>query len=124
MTGGALIGFLGFWQGVGHHVPSSVYWVIGVVGLFIAFYRAWLYEHNANQALAQGRKTDRKPEWSKLAQDKRRLEDQLAALEAQIPAVRIVPALKLGKDDRDLLLEKIERKRRSIKEIEERMKIQ
>ncbi len=47
MTSGALIGVLGIWQGLGHHVRPFVYWIIGIGGLVFAFYRAWQDEHDA-----------------------------------------------------------------------------
>jgi hypothetical protein len=47
VTSGAIIGGLGIWQGSGHYVRPSVYWIIGTVGLVAASYRAWLEEHDA-----------------------------------------------------------------------------
>jgi|SRR5208283_2694935 len=47
VTSGALIGALSIWQGSGHYVRPSVYWIIGAVGLVAASYRAWLQEHDA-----------------------------------------------------------------------------
>lgn len=56
VTGGALIGILGIWQGVGHSVKPWVYWTIGAVGLAIAFFFSWLDEHKALQIARE--KTD------------------------------------------------------------------
>src|SRR3989442_8246889 len=47
VTSGAIIGALGIWQGSGHYVRPSVYWIICTVGLVAASYRAWLQEHDA-----------------------------------------------------------------------------
>ena len=53
VTSGAIIGAIGIsigiWEATGHHVPAIVYWAIGVVGLFFAFYRAWNEERNAKE---------------------------------------------------------------------------
>jgi hypothetical protein len=62
------------------------------------------------------------PSWLELFKEKQRLEEELASLEARIPSVRVVPVMKIGKDDTDLLLEKIERKKKEIRQIDERMK--
>jgi pyrimidine deaminase RibD-like protein len=60
--------------------------------------------------------------WMKLFKEKQRLEEEVAALETQIPNMRVIPAIKLGKDEVDLLREKIQRKKSQIQEIQERMK--
>jgi hypothetical protein len=60
--------------------------------------------------------------WLDLFKEKLRLEEELASLEAQIPSIRVVPVIKIGKDDVDFLREKIGRKKNEIKQIDERMK--
>ena len=45
VTGGAFIGILGIWQGLGHQVSPWVYWMIAILGLGVASYLAWLDEH-------------------------------------------------------------------------------
>jgi len=60
--------------------------------------------------------------WLDLFKEKLRLEEELASLEAQIPSIRVVPVIKIGKDDVDFLREKIGRKKNEIKQIGERMK--
>src|SRR5438477_10256382 len=49
VTSGTIIGMNGIWQSTVHHVPGYVYWAIAVIGLFIAFYRAWREEHIAKE---------------------------------------------------------------------------
>jgi hypothetical protein len=49
VTSGAIIGAVGLWDAIGHHVPSGIYWAILIVGLFIAFYRAWNEERIAKE---------------------------------------------------------------------------
>jgi hypothetical protein len=41
VSGGAIIGFLGIWQGTGHPVSPTVYWIVAIVGIFVACYLAW-----------------------------------------------------------------------------------
>ena len=60
VTGGAIIGALGIWQGTGHTLPSGVYWVVGVAGLAFSFYRAWLEQHTEVERL-RNENDDRKP---------------------------------------------------------------
>jgi hypothetical protein len=60
--------------------------------------------------------------WLELFKEKQRLEEELASLEARIPSIRVVPAMKIGKDDTDLLREEIERKKNEIRQIDEIMK--
>jgi hypothetical protein len=45
VTSGAIIGLVGIYQGTGHRVAPRVYWIIAAVGLFLAFYRSWLEQH-------------------------------------------------------------------------------
>lgn len=49
VSGGAIIGFLGVWQGVGHRVSPTVYWIIAIVGIFVACYLAWNEERAAKE---------------------------------------------------------------------------
>lgn len=61
VTGGALIGLLGIWQGTGHSVPAWVYSAIALIALFAAFYKAW--KEKAEQVeteIAKAREVDRK----------------------------------------------------------------
>jgi hypothetical protein len=51
VTSGAIIGTLGIWQGSGHYVRPSVYWMVGTVGLVAASYRAWSEGHDARLKL-------------------------------------------------------------------------
>jgi hypothetical protein len=55
--------------------------------------------------------------WLELFKEKKVLEEDLASLEAQVPAVWISPALKLGKDDLDFLREKIERRKKQYRKL-------
>jgi hypothetical protein len=41
VTGGFAIGVLGIWQGTGHQVRPWVYWIVAIIGLFLAFFKAW-----------------------------------------------------------------------------------
>ncbi len=49
VTSGALIGALGIWQGLGHAVHPTVYWVVAIGGVVLAFYRAWVAEYDAKE---------------------------------------------------------------------------
>jgi len=49
VSGGAIIGFLGIWQGTGHPVPPTVYWIVAIVGIFVASYLAWNEERVAKE---------------------------------------------------------------------------
>jgi len=52
VTGGTFIGLLATWQGTGHYVPPYVYWTVALLGLFVAFFRAWKDEnHEKDSAL-------------------------------------------------------------------------
>jgi hypothetical protein len=66
VTSGAIIGLLGIWQGLGHTLPPAVYWVVGLCGLVVAAYRAWLTE-NAKYLQEKG-KNDDKTTKAKLSQ--------------------------------------------------------
>jgi pyrimidine deaminase RibD-like protein len=59
--------------------------------------------------------------WLDLFKEKQRLEEEVASLESQIPGIRVVPVIKTGKDDHDLLVERMQRKKKQLREIEERM---
>jgi hypothetical protein len=49
VSGGAIIGFLGIWQGTGHPVSPTVYWIVAIVGVFVACYLAWNEERVATE---------------------------------------------------------------------------
>jgi len=49
VSGGAIIGFLGIWQGTGHPVSPTVYWIVAIVGIFVACYLAWNEERVAKE---------------------------------------------------------------------------
>jgi hypothetical protein len=49
VSGGAIIGFLGIWQGTGHRVPPTVFWIVAIVGIFVACYLAWNEERIAKE---------------------------------------------------------------------------
>jgi len=49
VSGGAIIGFLGIWQGTGHQVSPTVYWIVAIVGIFVACYLAWNEERVAKE---------------------------------------------------------------------------
>jgi hypothetical protein len=53
VTSGAIIGALEIWQSTGHFVPHWAYWAVAAVGLVVAFYRAWLDEHQRVVSLKQ-----------------------------------------------------------------------
>lgn len=55
VTSGAIIGAIGIWQATGHHVRGSVYWAIAILGLFVAFYRAWNDERVAKEKALAGK---------------------------------------------------------------------
>lgn len=123
VTGGIVIGVLGIWQNTGHSINSGVYWGVAIVGLFIAFYKAWLDEHIAKESLlhaSHGNTSD----WIQLSAEKRRLQDELDPLQAKIPFLNLLSVGKfnLGLDESDLMRAKIERLKRAIAEIDERMK--
>ena len=61
-------------------------------------------------------------DWLKLFKEKQKLEEEVASLEAQVPSVRVVPAISIGKDEVALLKEKTARKKAQLTEIEEKMK--
>ena len=54
VTGGAIIGFLGIWQGTGHPVSPTVYWIVAIVGIFVACYLAWNEEREAKEKVLRG----------------------------------------------------------------------
>lgn len=83
VTGGLIIGILSIWQGTGHPVPHSVYWVIAVISLFVAFFKAWRDERSAKEAIlsqvqpAPAIISQPKIEWRELYDEKKRLEKKL-----------------------------------------------
>jgi hypothetical protein len=91
-------------------------WVVAVVAMPIVLL---LLKHWIDSR----KKTTVQPSWLELFKEKQRLEEELELLEAQIPSFTVVPAIKIGKDDTDFLREKIERKKKEIIQIDERMKL-
>jgi pyrimidine deaminase RibD-like protein len=59
--------------------------------------------------------------WLDLFREKQRLEEEVASLQAQVPGMRVIPAMKVGMDEYDILVEKLGRKNKQVTEIEERM---
>jgi len=59
--------------------------------------------------------------WLDLFREKQNLEEEVASLEAQVPAFSVRPQVKAGKDSIDLLNDKIKRKKRQLDEITERI---
>jgi hypothetical protein len=49
VSGGAIIGFLGIWQGTGHPVSPTVYWIVAIVEIFVACYLTWNEERVATE---------------------------------------------------------------------------
>src|SRR6185437_10030061 len=71
VTSGALIGCLGIWQATGHSLNPSVYWIIAIGGLLIAFYLAWNEQRIEKERLiAANEKSSRATtvEWKELAE--------------------------------------------------------
>lgn len=60
-------------------------------------------------------------EWLKLFAIQKSLEQEIASLEMNIPAVQVTPAIKIGKDTLDFAEEEIERKKKYLKQITDRM---
>ncbi len=50
VTSSAGIGAVALYQGTGHVVRPSVYWTIGIGGVFLACYRVWLKEYRRAEA--------------------------------------------------------------------------
>ena len=48
-------------------------------------------------------------------------EQEIASLEMNIPPIRVIPQIKVGKDALDFAMDEIERKRKSLKQIQNRM---
>src|SRR5579864_2016065 len=70
VTGGILIGLLGIWQGTGHHVAPTVYWIVAIVGIFVGCYKAWNDERIATEgalAALNAESGTTSPEWKDLA---------------------------------------------------------
>jgi hypothetical protein len=131
VTGGVFVGAVGLWQGTGHPVKPSVYWALAMVGFFIACHKAWndqLEEaEKARSALVETRK-----EWYTspsssdpilvLIRERQRLEAELQPLlEIEESGIKVIPAMKIGKDESDYRLEKIGRIRRDVQEIEKEL---
>ena len=91
-------------------------WVVAVVAMLIV---SLLLKHWIDSR----KKTTVQPSRLELFNEKQWLEEELGSLEAQIPSFTVVPAIKIGKNDTDFLREKIERKKKEIIQIDERMKL-
>jgi hypothetical protein len=60
VTGGALIGIVGIWQGTGHAVSPTIYWVVAILGIIGACYLAWNEERDAKTKAISERDEARK----------------------------------------------------------------
>jgi hypothetical protein len=125
-------------RGAFRGTPQWVLWLLWVVSA--GLWAAWILTHDkvalwlstpfgrkitigADKIEARARQTEGASDsWIELFKEKQRLEEELASLEEQVPSAWVQPLLSLGKDKRTLLLEKIGRKKKTIKQIEERMK--
>jgi hypothetical protein len=58
VSGGAIIGSLGIWQGIGHPVSPTVYWIVAIGGIFVACYLAWNEERVARENALQDYETE------------------------------------------------------------------
>jgi hypothetical protein len=70
VTGGILIGCLSIWQGTGHYVPPTIYWIVAIVGIFVACYKAWNEERKAKEGALAALNTQSgttSAEWKDLA---------------------------------------------------------
>jgi len=127
VTGGFAIGILGIWQGTGHPVRPWVYWIVAIAGLFIAFFEAWNDQVNEKEKalskITEIQKESKAPPSAAdpvltLLRERQQLEAELQPLlEVEERGVRVIPALKAGKDESDYRRERIERLRRDIEEI-------
>ncbi len=129
VTGGVFVGAVGLWQGTGHPVKPSVYWAMAMAGFFIACHKAWndqLEEaEKARSALAETRK-ELEPSVSDpvlaLLRERQKLEAELQPLlETEESGIRVIPVMKIGKDESDYRLEKIAHIRRDVQEIEKQL---
>lgn len=85
------MGVVGTWQATGHSVPHSLYWVIALTALFVAFFKAWNDERKAKEAAIarlgeeQGKQEQSQgisdEHWLELSRQKMKLEDELETLE-------------------------------------------
>jgi len=96
VTGGVIIGILGVWQGTDHRVPPFAYWIVAILGLIAAFYKAWAAEHDAK---VEARDSTRiQEETARISRDsEQRLKDEIARLNAiQFePQFRFVPVQRI-----------------------------
>jgi hypothetical protein len=88
VSGGFLIGVLGIFQGTGHAVPAWVYWLVAIVALFVACFRAWLEERKAKEKVlaSMGVQGSFNDAWLALYNEKKSLENELDSLELPEPA--------------------------------------
>jgi hypothetical protein len=131
VTGGVFVGAVGLWQGTGHPVKPWLYWAMAMVGFFIACHKAWndqLEEtEKARSALAETMKElDTSPSASDpvlaLLRERQKLEAELQPLlEKEESGIRVIPVMKIGKDESDYRLEKIAHIRRDVQEIEKQL---
>ena len=89
VTGGVFIGLLGVWQGTGHSVPHWLYWLIAILALFIACFRAWLDEHLAREAALWGKDAVSSDSWIVLYEKRSELVKELDLLEIPPPPASI-----------------------------------
>jgi len=85
VTGGVVIGLMSIWQGTGHSIPPTVYWLVAMIALFVACFKAWEAERKAKEAAITQKAPSRLQEtfptkqWTALYAEKKRLEDALDA---------------------------------------------
>jgi hypothetical protein len=140
VSGGALIGFLGIWSGTGHQVPPFVYWIVAVIGIFVACYQAWNEERiakekavadkavadlelaKAHEATVSAHNAKTSDSWLSLLHSRQKLEEKLRPLlEIEESGVKVVPQIKIGKDESDHRREQIVRLKRDIEDISKRL---
>lgn len=99
----------------------------GILLLFVDFERRKRHTPRGGlQISAQGTVTPppqpRDSAWLEIFREKCAKEEEIAALEAKIPHVRVRDAVRLGKDEIDLLEESIARKKAAVRELNKRLK--
>jgi len=130
VTGGVVIGLLWLWQGTGHTVKPWVFWLVAVVALFIASFKAWNDQFNAREAAEKtiqklrGASPQSDP-YLVLMEERRRLEAELQRLEEieeGHKGARVIPAIKLaGKDQHDFRRDTMEQLKRDIRDVTQRI---
>ena len=105
VTGGVVIGLMSIWQGTGHNIPPTVYWIVAMVALFVACFKAWEAERKAKEAALSHTSSMREPEpfptarWQALYNEKKRLEDQLDAEFERLQLLAPTPISGMQPDD-------------------------